>query len=151
MYDTCRPFDLISVYLCPHTTILSSHLTLFLDLEEVDEDDAEWMDVKDESKILVSESFDTIDIDSILSSGLLVYLLLCREATEIVIEEEDDDEWMDVKDESKILVSESFDTVDIDSILSSGLLVYLLLSREATEIVIEEEGGETKGKLGEHG
>ena len=120
-------------------------------MEEVDEDDAEWMDVKDESKILVSESFDTIDIDSILSSGLLVYLLLCREATEIVIEEEDDDEWMDVKDESKILVSESFDTVDIDSILSSGLLVYLLLSREATEIVIEEEGGETKGKLGEHG
>ena len=65
--------------------------------------------------------------------------------------DEDDNEWMDVKDESKILVSESFDTIDIDSILSSGLLVYLLLSREATEIVIEEEGGETKGKLGEHG
>jgi hypothetical protein len=65
--------------------------------------------------------------------------------------DEDDNEWMDVKDESKILVSESFDTIDIDSILSSGLLVYLLLCRESTVVVIEEEGSETKGKLGEHG
>jgi hypothetical protein len=68
--------------------------------------------------------------------------------------EEDDNEWMDVKDESKILVSGSFDTtdvVDLDSILSSVLFVYLLLCREATVVVIEEEGGETKGKLGKHG
>jgi len=89
--------------LCPHTTIVSSHLTLFLDLEEVDEVDDENMDVKDESKILVSGSFDTTDV------------------------------------------------VDLDSILSSVLFVYLLLRRGATVVVIEEERGETKGKLGEHG